>query len=550
MKWAGVARGRWRLAWNTVFRERRATGKPRRELWAVVLAVLLGAMVCVGLAAMFGQLAAAGATAREAGGALGLVLTAALIGLLVFDLHEVVATLIADSDLELLRRAPISRLVLFGLKLADALPRTSLLLVVLAIPAVVAYHAFYPLPVWAWLALPFQLVTLWLIPLSIGIAASTLLLTLVPARRASEALGLISTFTLFVLWLINSFLLPRLAASEGDPVAHLRSLARVPSIMRDLSPGNWVARAMAAAASGAVGESIAAFAWLCAATTLTLGLAAWAASRLLEVAQSRIAAGAGTAAARRQARVQSERRPRARRSMMVALLSRDAKLVRRDWPVLGEVLTTAVLWTLLPVVGAPLFATTPPRLARAMLILLTVGLGYDVAARAIPFERRGLAWARLAPVGAGRWIAAKVLGIALISVPLVALAAGSLVLTLNLSGGDILEILCLVLPALGLSLCVGTWVGSLFGRTDWTSPRAMLSLGGRVLATALLLGQAGVWLLIAELCDAAHDGLGMGGWARALGGVNLWGPAVAAALISIWPLRQAAALLARRDFSA
>src|SRR2546425_8576004 len=204
MNWAGVARGRWRLAVNTLFRERRAAGKPRRELWAVALAVLLGAMVCVGLAALFGQLAASGATASEAGGALALVLTAALIGLLVFDLHEVVATLIADSDLELLRRAPISRLALFALKLVDALPRTSLLLVVLAVPAVVAYHAFYPLPIWAWLALPFELLVLWLIPLSVGIAASILILTLVPARRASEALGLLSTLTLFVLWLVNS----------------------------------------------------------------------------------------------------------------------------------------------------------------------------------------------------------------------------------------------------------------------------------------------------------------------------------------------------------
>jgi hypothetical protein len=557
MIWSRVARGRWLELLHTFLPTRRAAPRSHaagsspgaralrarvrpiaRPLLGGTLAIVLASLVGVGLAGLFGQLAADGATASEAGVLLGLVLTASLGGLLIFDLHEAVSTLVADSDLELLRRAPISAVELFALKIVDAFPRTSLLLFVLGLPAMIAFHAFYPVPFWGWLAIPLELVSLWAIPLGLGIAAAITMLLAVPARRAREALGLLSTLTLFLLWFANSFLLPRLARGESDPIAGFRSaLMAAPQILRH-APGQWAADMLVAAVEGSKADWIAGAAALVAAASLALMIAGWVASIHLEAAQSRIASGSAPRAA--GARVPTRRVvSSAKRSLIRATLARDALLLSRDWTVMGDVLTAAVLWTLLPLVGAPLYDVPAVALARAMLLTLTVGLGYEIAARAFPFERRGMAWMRLAPVAASRWVFAKWVASGAASLPLVLLAAASMAFGFHLAPRELVETLCIVLPALGLALVVGLWTGTRFGRPDWTSPRAMLSLGGRIAATLLLIAQAGFWLMAILAAERYRYSLPRG--------LLLWAPALLAATLAALPFRSAADRIATRE---
>ena len=560
MNWAGVARGRLRLAWNTFLppsRHGRSDTRPSRPWLGVTLALLLAALVCVTLAALFGQLAADGASPAEAGVALGLVLSAAVFGLLIFDLHEAVTTLTVDSDLELLRRAPISPPALFAFKLLDALPRTSLLLITLAIPAVVAYQAFFPLRIWAWPLVAALLLALWAIPLGVGAALAIHLLRWVPARHAREALGLVSSVTLFVLWLANSFLLPRLADTAGDPVAIFHGLLREgPGLFR-WSPGQWTARAIAAAAAGSRDGPARPAALVFAAAALSLLGAALTAGKHLEVVQARIAAGVGPRRHRRRGIERSGGTPRPQegaahagalapsgpapgRGVIAAIVLRDARLFRRDWTVLGDVLTAAVLWTLLPLVAAPLYEVSTRGLARVMLLALTIGLGYEVAARALPFERAGLVWTRLSPVSPSRVIAAKLIGCAAVSLPLLGIAAASMAVALQLGPGEVMGTLLVVVPALAVALSVGLWTGSVFGSPGWTNPRAMLTVTGRAMATLLLLAQAGGWLVLTTLAEAHRPSLPPG----FLG----WGPAVLAAVLSAPPLRAAARRLGSREW--
>ena len=96
-----------------------------------------------------------------------MVLSATLAGLLVLDLREAIQTLITDSDLDLLRRAPIAPAALFAIKLGDALPKTSLLFAVVALPAVAAFHWAFPLPWWTWLLTPLLMFALWAIPMGV-----------------------------------------------------------------------------------------------------------------------------------------------------------------------------------------------------------------------------------------------------------------------------------------------------------------------------------------------------------------------------------------------
>jgi len=98
-----------------------------------------------------------------------------------------------------------------------------------------------------------------------------------------------------------------------------------------------------------------------------------------------------------------------------------------------------------------------------------------------------------------------------------------------------------VLPALGLSLALGLWTGSAFGDPKWTNPRAMLTLGGRLLASGLLLLQAAGWLGLAAVGEFFGENLPAG--------FRLWGPIALAIPLAALPLRAAAARLRNLEWS-
>ncbi len=507
MNWRGVALSRIRLARHELLgggHGERRRGTRARPLLAATLGLVLGTIVMLGLMVLFLQLEQDGVGAREASAVLALLLTATLVGLLAFDLHEVVSAMLLDSDLEFLRRAPIPGWALFLIKLLDALPRTSVLLVILGVPALIAYAAIFPVAWWCWLLAIPALGMLWAIALGLGVAVSVALLRVVPARTAREVLGLLSTFTLFALWLGNSFLLPRLALESGSPRALVEALGSSTLAMA-WSPGAWAAGIMAAGSADAPVAALRGLALLAATAAAVLVAAGAVASRNLDRVQSRISG----APARSAGRADRATRFAARPDILDALLRRDLRLYLRDWTVLGDILVASVLWTLLPLVGLPILSTDAGAapgidrtlLARAMLLALTVALGYEIATRAIPFERGGMAWMRLAPVREQAWVAGRGVSTLTLALPIVAVATvavtAAFALPLHAIGGT----LALVMPALVTALATGMWTGAVHGNFAWTHPRAMLTLTGRAIATLLLLVQAAGWLVTAILID-------------------------------------------------
>lgn len=490
-----MLRSRVLLATRTVVPPKRGATGVLRTFAALALALVLAGFIGFGLGAMFETLSAEGATAADAAPGLALALTIALVAMLVFDLHESVATAVSDPDLELLRRAPIAPAALFGLKLFDAVPRTSALLLVIAIPAILGFHLNYPLPLWGWPLALVLLAALWSIPLGLGAALALALLVRVPPRRAREALGVLSTLVIFLLWLANSFVIPRLALATSFTT--LRELLGTLPSFHLASPGYWAAGALGAAAGGDVTGAALFTIAVVAAGGASLSLAGWSAATHLETVQSRVAAGAGTSHARAARKAAGAKAvPRGPRGPFRSILARDAKLITRDWAILSDIFTAAILWMLLPLVAAPLYAhgANARELVRIMLIALSVGLGYEVAARAFPIERRAAEWMRLAPVPASRWAAAKLTGAAIVSIVLLTLGLGSLAAGFRLTAGEVGGAVAIALPALAVALSVGLWTGARHGNPDWTNPRAMLTLGGRLIAILLLLAQAAVWI--------------------------------------------------------
>jgi hypothetical protein len=413
--------------------------------------------------------------------------------MLVFDLHEGVSALLSDSDLDLLRRAPLRPHLQFAIKLIDVVPRTSLLLVILLLPAVIAFHAAFHLDVWGLVLLPVQALALWAVPFGLGAAGAIVMLRLVPARHAREALGLVSSLTLLVLWLANSFLLPRMG-QPGGPLDDFRgTLARVALGVGE-TPGGWLGASLAAASAHDTRG-----AWLATARLVLAGGAALAAVMLAAHAslghvQARIA-GATT----RRGRTGAPPAPRAATPtpLPAAMLRRDARLLGRNWTILGDLVTTVALWTLLPVALGPLLENSREMLARTLLLSLAVAVGSEAGARAVPLEREALLWARLAPVSPANWLASRYLGAIAISLALVAAATAGSAWALGLTASELLDLFAWVAPALMLSLAVGVWAGVAHGDPRWTNPRAMLRPAGRILSTILLVAQAIAWIEVA-----------------------------------------------------
>jgi hypothetical protein len=466
----------------------------RRSVWfagrpgpgALLLALTLGfaAASAVVFLACFGAAADAGVSRAAAERLLAWMFSLALLMLVLGDLHVVVAAAATDPDLERLRAAPLSSAQVLLWKLATTFPRTTPPVLAVALPAAVAFaltHGGVPVA-----GLLLALLLLWLLPLALGTALALPLLHAVPGARLRESLALLATLAFVAGWLLNAFWIPRLPAGLDDLASVIRAVPPPP----EWWPATWAARAVAGEPAAALEATLA-----CGLALLLAALAAASlATRLLGTVQARAAAAASRT---------SRARARPAGSLAVAFLRRDLALVARDWPGAVDALAGLALWLLLPLAVLPLAPLPPLVLARDMLIALSVSLGHDLAARALPLERDGLHWARVSPVGPARWVRHRALGVGLAGTCLVALALAVVGLALGLEPAAWLDAAVFGLASGASATATGLALGARFGDPSWTDPRAMLGAGGRALSAAALLLQATAWLGLAHAVPAA-----------------------------------------------
>jgi hypothetical protein len=478
---AVVARTGWRLARREVW----FAGRLRRGFMSLVLSLLTLVLFGAGSLALFAAIARAHAPVEWSQRVLAWAFTLSFLMLALGNLQVSIYALVAEPNLERLRASPITLRQLVGLKLFETLPRTLSPVLSVALPVALAYAWVYggvhPL------ALVAALFALWAVPLGLGLALALPLLRAAPTARVRESLAVLATFAFVAGWLVNMFWMPRLASDGAELTAGLRALPAPPA----WSPATWAARTATAdgrAALESAGECVlAAFA--------ALALAMAASTQLLAGIQAHAAAATG-----RAVRASARRA----RSLAAAFLRRDAALVARDWPILLDTLASVALWSLLPLAVLPVAPLARLELARDMLIMLSVSLGHDVAARALPLERASLAWAQLSPVGGARWVRLRISGVGIVSGALL-LAAGTLVCAVfRLRGHEVLDVLSFGIAAVTSATGTGLLVGAALGDLAWTNPRAMLGPGGRNVSIWGLLVQAGVWLSVSHRLSAAE----------------------------------------------
>lgn len=513
---AGVARGRLALLRGRLWTRSRGRLRLRTGAASAAFSIALAAALAWALALAFGGLRQAGLEEAAARALLGWLFTATLTGVLVFDLHQALAALVAAPDLDLLRAAPLSARALAALRLADALPRSLPLVLALALPAGVGFASAFGAPAAGPAGAALALLALWLVPLGAGLALALPLARLLPPARARDLLGLLASFALVGAWLANALLVPR-AGLEVLPAEGGQALAALPA------PPSWLPATWAADAFATGAPPAGALAKLALAALGGGALAWWSIRRHLEAALDRTQEAPRRIGTPAGARVAS--------SWLAAFLARDARLFGRQWTVAADVLAASLLWMLLPLLSVPLFPVGDAALARAMLVLLGVGIGYEVGARALALERGGLAWARLAPLGARRWVAGRLAGVGVLASAMLLPAGAAVVVGFRLPVVALPGLAEWTLSAACLSIALGLLTGAAFADAGWSHPRAMLSVGGRLAGTLLLVVQGAGWL-----------GLGASGLAFAPGLLLLVSLGASLALVV-----GAAATLARRD---
>lgn len=482
-----VLRGRLAMARAELFTLNNGRWRARSGLVAVTLTLGLSALLAYAFALGFRTLAKEGITAAEAGPVLAAIFGATMIGTLLLDLHATMATLLLAPDLELLRRAPIRTRAVLGLKLLDALPLSSTMVLGLALPATTGFALAYSGAMHAALA-PLVIAALWGLPLGLGVVAASALVRLAPASRVREAIGMLTTVGVALLWLANTFLLPRYSNEYPVLQDSLRAaIAHLPT-PHAASPVAWAVESLIAPWP----RALAALAMLVSAAAGSLALATVVGARALK----------GASIPFRDARTAPRRSAIPfTNSLAAAFLRRDLALYLRDWTVMSDVLVGALLWTLLPLAFIPVVPMEPRTLAHTILVSMSVGLGHLVAARALPFERDGLAWAGLAPLAPIRWVLARLPGVLVIVLPMFLTAWLVSSVTLRLQATAAIQVLVWASATLATAIGIGVWTGAAFGDPAWTHPRAMLRWTGRLVAIALLVVQASVWLALGPLLD-------------------------------------------------
>ncbi len=479
MRWAGVLgtqaallRTQWWTSGRGGFRLRGGAG-------ATVLGLMLVGFLLWTFVQTFGAFANAGVPQPTAERVFAWILQVAIVGMLVLDLQLAVTQLVAARDLELLRRAPLAPQQVLAISLLRSLPQSTGMLLAFSLPAWFGLVSAYPsLATQSFLLAP-VLVLLWAVALGTGLALALALLRITPAARLREALGLLATLIVTATWLASSFLLPRVDREHGLDVVLSEMLHTLPHPPA-WSPAAWAMNAMR-------GDGVA-WAALALAALAAAALAGGASHLWLDDVQSRAASGE-----RRAARS----RPLSRaRSLTAAFLRRDSALLMRDWTMVADIVTAAVLWLLLPLILAPALELTPAALLRSMLVLLATGLGYEVAARALPLERHLLVWSRLSPVGVSGWVVRRMAGVAMFSLPIMLLSFLILALMLRPSGEALAHAALLGAGAWATAIGVGFATGAMAGDPDWVHPRAMLGLGGRLIASLAAILQAGAWSVL------------------------------------------------------
>ena len=179
------------------------------------------------------------------------LLLISLFALLCFsNVVTALSTFYLSDDLELLLSMPIGRVQLYVSRLLETIGQSSWMALAFGLPLLIsygiAYEAHFSYYILATVVLGFFV----LIPASLGVATSTMLVTVFPARRIQEALVAAGVVCLVAILLTLRLLRPERLADVDSFESVAAYVAELQSPMPQMLPPRWASEVLLASLNG------------------------------------------------------------------------------------------------------------------------------------------------------------------------------------------------------------------------------------------------------------------------------------------------------------
>lgn len=164
--------------------------------------------------------------------------------LLLSNVITALSTFFLSEDLELLVASPVDRLSLYGARLAETILDSSWMVVLLAVPLLVAYGTVYAAGLSYYLLAAALVAAFVVLPAVVGSALTLILVNVFPARRTRDLLALIGLFAAAGVVALFRFLRPErlMRPEEFRDLVDFMAVLRTPS--SPWLPSEWIADAL------------------------------------------------------------------------------------------------------------------------------------------------------------------------------------------------------------------------------------------------------------------------------------------------------------------
>jgi ABC-2 type transport system permease protein len=193
----------------------------------------------------------------------GPVLTYKLLGMVFLTFFSILlfsnivialSTFFLSPELDRLVTAPISSSSFFYARLGDTLIESSWMVVAFAVPAFLAYGVAHHAGIAFYVATVVTLPPFLLIPATIGVAVTAILVNVFPARRTRDILVLLSVVAVALLYLFFRMLQPERLVNPEAFASFVQFLAAMKTPSSPFLPSTWAAEILYPLLSGQSGS--------------------------------------------------------------------------------------------------------------------------------------------------------------------------------------------------------------------------------------------------------------------------------------------------------
>jgi ABC-2 type transport system permease protein len=185
---------------------------------------------------------------------LGMVLLTFFSILLFSNIITALSTFYLSREIDRVLAAPISRRLFFSARFGDTIIESSWMVVLFAVPAFLAYGIVHHAGPLFYVAAAVTLPPFLVIPAAIGVACTTVLVNVFPARRTRDILVLLSVVAVAVLYLLLRMLQPERLVNPEAFASFVEFLAAMRTPSSPFLPSTWAAEILYPALTGR-GES-------------------------------------------------------------------------------------------------------------------------------------------------------------------------------------------------------------------------------------------------------------------------------------------------------